>query len=224
MIRSLVAGNRLEISLLSDKKATHAYVSQVEEVMDASHVKVHMPISYGELMRLDKNVDYSALFFTDRGMLRFDCQVVEYSKDGDFHFLILEMRSEGERIQRRDFFRYEVMLPLKFALLDEESLHKLDSIHIEYEDGVVQDIGGGGIRFVSNVLLEEDDLIRIVLLLNNETIVVLGRILHRQYFPKSNYKYQYRVIFVGEFLAEQTKIVQYIFNEQRKEIKRLRRQ
>ncbi|MDR2940228.1 MAG: PilZ domain-containing protein, partial [Clostridiales bacterium] len=83
-------------------------------------------------------------------------------------------------------------------------------------EGIIKDIGGGGLRFVSNEVLEEGEKIKAAIVLNTEVIIVNGKILHKQFFPKSNYKYQYRVEFIGILKTEQEVIVQFIFEQQRK--------
>ena len=200
-------GDRLEIS--SDGKA---YVSVVEEVLEQDGLTVHMPIEYGRLVRLQKDIQYSVLFFTEKGMLKFTASVSDYEKTDGFNLIKLELISEGERMQRRAFFRFNCVIPFTFTLPDSGGTG----------DGVMKDICGGGIRFVTNSDIGLSDGVRCEVELNGETLILLGSVLHKQHFPKSVYAYQYRIEFTGVMQTDREKIVQYVYDEQRKVIKRIR--
>jgi len=211
-------GDRLEITLLRDKMGK-SYVSQVEEVLGEDEVVVHVPISYGQLVKLSSREKYNMLFFTEKGMVEFDAEITEYTKESEFNFMHIKLLSEGRRIQRREFFRFTCLLPLKFAKIT-DSYHDEQLEQVVLYDGIIKDLGGGGIRFVSNESVDEKGRMKCVFMLGDECLVVIGKVLHKQFYPKSNYKYQYRIEFVGISLPEQEKIVQYIFNEQRKIIQK----
>ena len=217
MIDSLKPGNRLEITRIKDANTGKAYVSQVEEIKSIKDAVIHVPISYGQLVKLSTKEKYSMLFFTDKGMARFDAELIEYFKDGELNLIRIKFLSSGEKIQRREFFRFSCLLPLKYALVtNTDGKQTSDYSEETLIDGIIKDIGGGGIRFVSNHELEEKDVIRNILMLNDDCLVVNGKILHKQYFPKSNYKYQYRLEFTDIEQEDREKIIHYIFNEQRK--------
>lgn len=207
-------GNRIEISLPTESNIEKSHVSQVEEIIGKNRLLIHMPLSYGEQVKLKTNEPYIMLFFTDKGMFQFNAQVLSYEKEGDIHFMEVEITSDGERIQRREFYRFPCLLPLKFAVIDQ--IANTEDIKSSLCDGIIKDIGGGGIRFISNVDMEEKSLIRCIMMLSDECIIVDGTALYKQHFPKSNYKFQYRVMFVGQIQNQQEKIIQFIFNEQRK--------
>ena len=215
---SIKAGDRLEISQVSDTGARKVYISVVEEITDAQ-LTAHMPIEYGKLVRLDQSAVYSVLFFTDKGMLQFSAAIAEYLKTDGFSLMKLDLVSEGERMQRRSFFRLNCVMPFKFA----EIKNGTEENPGEYPyEGVIKDIGGGGVRFVTNNEISESASLGCALVIENEAIVSQGKVLHKQHFPKSVYAYQYRVQFLGMNHYDQERIVQYVYNEQRKIVKRAR--
>ena len=219
LFNTIKIGDRLEITILKDHKTNKSYVSQVEDVIDENEVMIHVPISYGQLVKLSTREEYSILFFTEKGMARFDAEITEYVKENEFNFMKVKLLTDGERIQRREFFRFNCLLPLKFDAL-EESINNNEK-HILH-DGIIKDLGGGGVRFVSNESVIDKGRMRCVIMLDDECLVLIGKVLHKQHFPKSNYKYQYRIQFVGISQGDQEKIVQYIFNEQRKVMQKSR--
>lgn len=206
-IDGIKTGDRLEIT-----SAGKAYVSVVEAAGENGELTVHMPIEYGKLVKLQKNEEYSVLFFTEKGMLRFTAAVSDYEKADGFNFIKLNLLSEGERVQRRSFFRFNCVIPFTFTL-DGGGAPR---------DGVMKDICGGGIRFVTNYDIPKDKRVSCVAEINGETLCLAGEILHKQHFPKSVYAYQYRIEFTGMVQGDRDKIVQYVYDEQRREIKRIR--
>lgn len=215
LFSNIKIGDRLEITLLQDRKSGRSYVSQVEDVIGGDEIVIHVPISYGQLVKLSMREWYSMLFFTEKGMIRFDAEITGYSKENEFHFMRVKLLSKGERIQRRDFFRFNCLLPLKFSII-EESESEDEAENTDINDAIIKDIGGGGLRFVTNESIGDKGKIKCVMMLGDDCFVISGKVLHKQYFPKSNYKYQYRVQFVNILELEQERIIQYIFNEQRK--------
>lgn len=222
LLDTVSIGDRLEISLNRDGGLDKSYVSQVEEIIDESELLIHMPISYGQLVRLSLSSNYSLLFFTERGMTRYDAKIIEYTKENGLNFMRVKLLNEGERIQRREFFRYLCLLPLKFTINLDDNKEKEDNKDSEKEeykpmDGIIKDLSAGGIRFSSNESVEEGMELECSLLLRDDHLKTTGLVLHKQFFPKSNSKYQYRVQFTEITSAEQERIAQYIFNEQKRD-------
>lgn len=217
LINNVKIGDRLEIKLKKETSLGKTYVSQVENILDNRSLLVHVPISYGQVVKLPVTDIYSLLFFTEKGMMGFDAVISEYVREEGFNLIKFMINTEGERMQRREFFRFNCMLPLKIAKVSDDP-NKQDNA--EMADGIIKDLGGGGIRFITNLELSERDSIKSHIILQNDLIISIGKVLHKQFFPKSTYKYQYRVEFVGILPSEQEKIVHFIFTEQRKMLSR----
>ena len=214
---SIKIGDRIEIRSVRD--LGKAYISQVEEIIDHEHLLVHVPISYGKLVKLSEGATHRFLFFTDEGMIRFDASVIDYTKAKDFHLMRIKILTEGEKMQRRNFFRFACLLDFKYAIISDDAIY--GGTESPMYNGIIKDIGGGGVRFVCNDPAEEGSRIKCLILLNDDYFIVIGKVLQKQYFPKATYKYQLRAIFTGILPIEQERIVQFIFSEQRKVIHRI---
>jgi len=192
----------------------------VEEILDPAQLMIHMPIEYGKLVKLDQGAVYSVLFFTEKGMLQFGASIAEYTKTDGFNLIKINLVSEGERMQRRSFFRLNCVMPFSYSPVSTGGEEETpDEFPFE---GIIKDIGGGGIRFAANNDVSESGSLVCLLNIENEPIAARGRVLHKQHFPKSVYAYQYRVQFTGMNHYDQERIVQYVYNEQRKIVKRAR--
>lgn len=225
LFESIKAGDRLEIQIKREMGRGKSYVSQVEEILPSNQIIIHTPIAYGEVVKLPPDEEYMVLFFTEKGMISFEAAIIKNMMEEGFNLITIKILSQGERMQRREFFRFNCILPFKFGIVDKMKVNtgnvKDLTSNVKLE-GIIKDIGGGGIRFVSNEEIDENADICCIILLDKDILLPVGTVLHKQYFPKSNYKYQYRVRFLGIMQHEQEKIVQFIFNEQRKIIRKTR--
>jgi c-di-GMP-binding flagellar brake protein YcgR len=150
-------------------------------------------------------------------MLIFDSTIMGYVTEDGNNYMTLMVKTTGEKVQRREFFRFMCLLPIKFSVAQEAGAPAENNPLYE---GVIKDIGGGGVRFVSNGVVPEGATIKCVVLLNGEYLIAVAKILYKQVFPKSIYKYQYRGMFIGLLPSEQERIIQFIFNEQRKNLQK----
>ena len=214
LIENIKIGDRVEIQQNREGERPKTHVSQVENKLDGDKIIVNVPISYGQLIELSKGTKYKFLFFTDKGIIRFEGVVEGHMEEGGFAVMLVKLEGEGERIQRRDFFRFACVLPVKFLLLDNVTMSEVDEN--EVFQGIIKDIGGGGVCFLANESIDEGSAIKLVIKLENDILLAIGEVIQKHYFPKSNYRYQYRVGFIGIHPVEQEKIVQFIFNEQKR--------
>jgi len=223
MFDAIKIGDRLEITLVREKAFGKAHVSQVEDIYDNQELLVHMPISYGQLVKLSTTEQYAMLFFTEKGMIDFRAEIVGYKKEKEFNFMIIRLVSAGDKLQRREFFRYTCLIPLKFGVVKDAELDADEEQAEEnMSDGIIKDLGGGGVRFVTNESVAENCILKCVIMLGDQCVTAAGKILHKQFFPKSNYKFQYRIEFFDTSANEQEQIIQFIFREQRKEAQKSR--
>jgi c-di-GMP-binding flagellar brake protein YcgR len=255
LAESVKVGDRMEIHHRSGRRTAKAYVSQVQDILGPNQLIAYAPMEYGAIIKLPNGDECISILFTEKGILKFDSVVVRNVVKDDIFYVVLRLSGDGERIQRRDFFRFDCLLDFTFGVVEVESEVNghvnIDNINMENMEmehidpgitvggisntekrnivaanckysGILKDLGGGGIRFVSNDDIEERVDICCVINLEGEVILPVGRVLHKQYFPKSNYIYQYRVQFYVLPQYEQEKIIQYIFNEQRKIIRKTR--
>ena len=207
-------GDRLEIRHKNNELIDKVYISQVQNIIDEYKVIIYVPITYGKLAELSKGTTFNFLFFTEKGIISFDGKIDEYNKKEGFNLMTIVLTSQGEKVQRRGFFRFVCVLPFNFYILDDESNTSIENDKIC--SGVVKDISAGGLRFITNEEINETKIIKSLLDLDKEVLISIGNIIQKHNFPKSNYKYQYRVKFIDISPTEQEKIVQFIFSEQRR--------
>jgi c-di-GMP-binding flagellar brake protein YcgR len=199
-------GDRFEIA----RDGEDGYITRVESTPGNSRLITTAPVKYGRVVLLPEGGGYTITRFSERGITRFKVAVEKNFKDGARNFMTLKIGLEGKNTQRRSFFRFSTLLPFKFIIVDDANTGELD--------GVMLDIGGGGLRFVTNELFEEGNKLKCFLALNGEYLIIISKALERRDIEDPMFLYQYRVVFVDLPPDEQERVVRFIYSEQRKKI------
>ena len=142
----------------------------------------------------------------------------------------MEIRLQGalEKIQRREFFRLECRLEMQYRLVDAEEqkyieagqAYNPDELGIEWKKGIMLDLSGGGVRFVSSSKEENGALMEIRFDMEldgvSEVVYALASVLLSVRNVNNNQIYEQRVQFYRMDQALQERIIHYIFQTQRK--------
>lgn len=228
------AGNRLEIE--SVKKVVNeygeitrkTYKSELYEIVTEDKIKVAMPMEQMKVILLPVGGEYSLCFYTKNGLYQCLARVVERYKSNNLFVLVMELETDLQRYQRREYYRLNTVLDMKCKKLDDgkmsggeetEQVEFLDT-DLTFDNGTMVDISGGGARFISKVQYPERSLIRFVFsLFVNGSITeyrLLGRILKSSPIEKREGAFENRVQFVNMGNEDRESIIKYIFEEERK--------
>lgn len=225
-------GDKLELKKIEKRLYADAedkvYVSQVLDEADNGNLFVSMPIQEGHVVPLGIDQEFIATFYTKAGLL--SCKVIvkgRYKKESLF---LLEIRLQGalEKIQRREFFRLDCRLEMQYRLVDAEEqkyieagqAYNPDELGIEWKKGIMLDLSGGGVRFVSSSKEEKGALMEIRFDMEldgvSEVVYALASVLLSVRNVNNNQIYEQRVQFYRMDQALQERIIHYIFQTQRK--------
>ncbi len=220
---------------LMEGKKSNKYVSQVFDFTENGNIKVAMPILRGRLIPLTKGAKYEAFFYTSRGLFQCRALVVDRYKSGNIYTVEIELKSELQKYQRRQYYRLEKVIPIKYSQLSEINYVKMiktrkfpeemmdSSI---YENGMSADISGGGMRFVGNKKIEKDDKVLIVFDVSSENVqtqfhLPASVILSFELPNRVNF-FEHRVEFENISKEYREILIRYIFEEERKQRKNTR--
>jgi len=208
----LTPGLKLEITNIEtrNKKKGYGYISQIEEYVDDKTLIIGTPIVGGQIVPLRVGNQYALIIYSDTTLYRCKILIKNRLKKGLVEMLKVEIITQLEKIQRREFFRCECIIPFKYNIND------------SWEEGIIKDISGGGLRFITNVKLQISELIICDIPLDGQEISARGRLISREDSNTETYKYQYRVSFEELSKIEREKIIQYIFLQQRKRVQQHR--
>lgn len=225
-------GNRIDIqSFNPDTNEKRIYKSQVFDIMDNNEICIAMPFEGTKLIVLSLNKRYKMCFYTKNGLYECMGYVVERYKSDNRHVARISIKTGLKKIQRREYYRLEKLIDLEYRLLteEEETLETAQDVlnkELEYErrpdyyKGVAVDVSGGGARLILDEAYPPGTHLIVHFF---ETIfpdrpdyyalaqVVMSERLEGQHGQGSN-----RMEFVLKNEQEREKLIQYVFQEDRK--------
>lgn len=236
-IKKLLPGSKVDIHMIQmvePAKKSHdkqgSFVSVIYDVNDDDTIDIYMPTESGKLQILPKNILYDFEFTMSQGIFKAEGTVMEHLKKGSVYLIRVRLSNPLKKIQRRECFRIECLIPIMFVALDElaASYQTIDEIkgYMEYSNelkvrgiGTMLDISGGGARFVSSNSLEGIEYVLIQFPIEHEgrkrDIETVARMIRSEKMPDDN-KYVHRVQFEYKDIKVKETIISYIFEEERR--------
>lgn len=232
----LTPGGRLELNTISkDNSKTTAYFSQIYDVdEDEKRVSVAMPFKEGRLIVLSVGMHFDAYFYAKNGMYHSRVVVVERYKSNNLYGLIMELKTPLKKVQRRQYFRYQTLKPLRYAAIDNDTAElvkqsgTLPEVHenIELLEGSTLDISGGGMRFAGQ-RLESGGIVYVefdYFMMGRPRILKATAVVISSDNPPSRRDiYHNRIRFEYINPDERESLIRYIFEEERKDRQNERR-
>lgn len=210
------------------------FKSQVLDIRENGNLEISMPSEAGKLTLLPLGVRYEMVFFSQGGLYHALGQIKERYKKDNVYMLEMELKTQLEKYQRREFFRYPYLLDIAYYTITEEeaNLGSGDAIFIHLRDsghsrgnieqyGQVVDISGGGIRFVADQKLDIDQYILFEIHLENENIdkyfYIVGIVISCEVkgTPQDK-RYEARARFLIQNDSVREEIIRFIFEEERR--------
>lgn len=198
---SLLPGQKLRISI---GKSKNMYLSQVEDMSDDGTILIDSPIHNNHVVPVRIGSVIQVIFFNKLGLFIFYAKVINRFT-GNLSLLHIIPISSVERLQRRQYFRLEKIIPFTYIIKDDPDgkIYK----------GIIEDISGGGLRSKVDNKLEVGTIIICNFKLECE-INVTGKVIRFDEFKEKAYEIGICYIDIDERIRE--KIISYIFQEQRK--------
>ena len=174
-------GNKIIISYNSYK-----VVSFIEDVLEDNKILIQTPYVYKNEVLLNKKQEYNVVILTKSEIINSLANIKESILTNRRKYYIMEITQAYKKDnQKRKYERFFCNLPYKIYLLNE---YKEEQINI-----IIKDISLGGIRFLTNTDISKNIYLKIPL--GENSFLASGEIIQVQYYPKANYKSQYRIKF-----------------------------
>lgn len=226
MIDKYIApGDRIELQQIhgtqNEKEEKKVYFSRVNQVLDDEKVEILMPLEQSKMVLLPKNTAFNMVIYTSHGLFHCDVKITERYKNGNIFLQVVELLTAIKRYQRREFYRYSCSLPVWSRSLEEKELETLvledDN---KGQEGTLLDIGGGGLRFLTEDTYEKDNLIACFIQIEVKgsihEIQAVGKVLGIKTIDNNKSKKEVRLQFEKIANAAREKIIQYIFEDERR--------
>ncbi len=233
MIEKLISpGDKLELKstvsvvLPDGTEGVKTYKSSVYDILDDGRIELLMPMEQQKLILLPVNGEYDVCFFSSGGMYRANVRIADRQKINNTYIVVVEMLTNLHKFQRREYYRFNCVIDMEVRVLNEQEVDALSKglIYPESEvmmaRGVIVDISGGGLRFVSREHHEPDSILLLRFTLPVQEVekqfLVAAKVIYSGAIEKREAEYENRVKF--EFISSATReeIIKYIFNAERK--------
>lgn len=211
--KALVLGDKVEISRLKFNmnetyKNKKVYSSILQDIKD-NELIITAPVNNGKITLLEIGAVYVLSIYTKNGVYKCKSSVKSRYKKKDLNFIILELKSELTKSQRREYYRLECVIPIFYN----------DNSDDIWNKGLLIDISGGGLRFISNKKLNIREIIECKLDLDtdkkNEQIIIKGNVLFSNVVDYETMRYETRIKFCDISDVYREKIIKFIFEKER---------
>lgn len=233
-------GNKVELQPLeraivekNDSAGQKVYYSTVYEIQSEDTVEITMPIEQTKLVLLPVGGEYNLVFYGITGLYQCFVRVVDRYKNNNVYILVVELISNLRKYQRREYYRFSCALDMCARNLVEEEIKAIEkSVPYELQSdlplkrSVIVDISGGGLRFVSSQQYEPGSYIYCSYHLLKDNVLkkyeVVGKVLASRRLDNRPDMYEHRVQYHDLDVATREEIIRFIFEEERKNLKKER--
>lgn len=240
MLSKFIApGDRIEMQRVErikgaqEEENSRIFLSSVHEIIAEDQMEVIMPMEKTKLILLPVDTEYDVTIYGQTGLFQCFARVVDRYKSNNVYLLALELTSNLRKHQRREYYRFSCALEMCSRNLEEEEIKAIDEKRpyvltpgLPIKRSVIVDISGGGLRFLSTQKYEPESMIYCSYHLlkkgEKKQIEVVGKVLTVNELENRRGTYEHRVQYVNVDVDTREQIIQFIFEEERKNRKRER--
>ncbi len=217
-ITDLDAGTKLEFELfdVEGKKNGPLLKSEFEWAESDKTVFVAAPIHEGYYFLIPSGTTMNVYFNHKDDFYRTSAVIINKSVKNNMSLYKIEITGDYERIQRRQFFRFDCLLPIKFRQIKDDEIQTMSKT--PFVEGITRDLSGGGLCIAVRNKVDPDMLFECALQLpEGDYVSFIGKAIR---ISDLNIKGIYSCEVGIEFTKIDNKcreaIIGYIFREQRK--------
>lgn len=223
-------GNKIELVLLDDiiknEKNKKVLVSKLYDIQPKDVLQIAMPIFEGRIIPLEIGTKYSACFYTDKGLLQCNVLIQSRYKDGNILYMDVQMLGMPQKVQRRQFYRYQCLLDSKIRIVSDEEFTTgipdntdVPEWELDWSNSRILDISGGGARIAYTHAVDRNEVIKIrftVMILDHPvSFNLFARVLASKPMQGRRDVVEIRLEFMKIAQEERDKIIRFIFESER---------
>lgn len=185
------------------------YTTQIQDI-DDKIIRISTPMYRSALIRLRPDTRIEVLVFGASKVFEFDAEVKETFSEGNLNYTDILLTSSIKKIERRNYFRIELVKDIHVREKDEKELN-------EFIPAITIDLSGGGIQFSTSHKFTEGMVVEIKIEIDGKEILVNGELLNRSWQDGLGvYKYSVEFLDLSDLIQEM--IVRYVFKLQRERL------
>lgn len=229
-------GQRIElhpvtrVKLKEDTTANKVYVSKVYDILTDERLEILMPFEQTKLILLPVDAEYEMYFYADNSVYECVARIVDRYKSNNVYILEMELTTNLRKYQRREFYRFSCALDMETRALAAEEIEAAKQNQkylvpgLQLRKSILVNLSGGGLRFVSDFEYEKGSLVYCHYNLwqksGNKSYEIVGKVLDVKKLEKRPGSFEYRVQYLNIDKETREEIIQYIFEEERKNRKK----
>lgn len=228
-------GDKADLRSLKRKKVGdeieqeyRTFKSKILDIIDEDTIKLAMPIESGNIVLLPLDGIFEVFFYTDGGLYQSKGKVIERLKENNLFVFIFEITQPIKKNQRREFYRFSCVIDMKYAKVTEleskmllpEVIEEARGERIDWQEGFIVDISGGGVRFTTSEEFLKDCYVitNFNLMINHrmKQFSTMIKVISSEKIINRSGQYENRGKYISLTKEETEEIVRYIFEEERK--------
>lgn len=208
----LKIGDKIQLLRLNDRKDEKSYPSQILDIIDDDTLVISGPIHKSNFVLIHIN-DKVRIICTveNKGRYTFDAEVIKVEHEGVYKLKVKRI-TDIAKYQLRQYFRLNISIPVtKYFVIKNEKGDKLLK-----ENCRTKDISGGGLQLYSNYRHSVGDIIRCQFSLDGYIVDVDAEVVRIVKVDTFEFDYALGVKFINIISRDRDRIIQFIFDKQRK--------
>ncbi|MCY6370372.1 flagellar brake protein [Clostridium ganghwense] len=203
-----------KVEIIMDEQVYSCDVQDMKE----GYLAISIPIKDTQYLPLRKGDRIEVLYYEGNSLYKFN-SVVAVRKKANIPLIWITVPENYKKVQRRKFVRVSVLLNVKCAVIDKDfSLNKANISQLNFSEGTVVDLSGGGVRLKTKLKIGNNNMLLIALPLDKGGILIKGNVVRAE---EDDIKNKICGInFIELQPAEQEKIIQYVFTIMREQMKK----
>ena len=206
------------------------YSSKVFDIISAERLEILMPYEQRKLVLLPLDSEYTMYFYVENGIYECSARIVDRYKTSNTFILVVEILTPLKKHQRREYYRYNCAWDAEIREISEEERTLLDSPLMEFaqdlpfDKGVIVDISGGGLRFISMKRYAEGTLLYCKYMFpdteEQKRYEIVCEVLNVIPVEKRPGYFEHRIQYHNIDNRKREDIIRYIFEQERKNLKK----
>jgi len=210
-------GDKVNIKTFN-KSSNNTYVSQVTDISDDDIIEISFPIHKNKTIYFINGEKLLLVIGKQEAIFEFQAVVVE-KRHENIPVIRLKVVSEPIRIQRRNFYRLKTIKSIGYRIIN--NLNSSEEENIRYDEGIILDISEGGLRFCTNKEMQEYDELEMIIDIGvHKGMKLKGIITRKDFNEEKSGLYEYGVRFSEINKQVRNLLMKYIYEEQRKLLKK----
>ncbi|SHG93088.1 flagellar brake protein [Tepidibacter thalassicus] len=199
-------GDKLEIQVLgSYTEKDKNLISQLLEIVSEEEFLIAIPIHEGNLVPIHIGSKILVYYSIDnKGVFYFTAKLID-RKNTEIPYFRIQQLEETKTIQRRNYFRLDVSIPVKIYNNENEIII----------NGYTKDLSGGGFKLISDKKLENNEQVCCKMNIEGNELEIKGEVIRVNVYTKNMKQFELGIKFVELEEKIRNYIVGYLFKQQR---------